>query len=429
MAKTALPTDFLPLETLQTLKLQGELASAAYSDGKLPAGWTDVDLKAIGVDPSNIDGKFFENGDAAARLMTNADGDYALAFRGTDSDADIVDYLKLGSDYVGEFDDLLNAVAKLDLDGKLSITGHSLGGAAVHELHDDRADYGGSLVTAKYYSFASPIFEDPNKVASFGYANDQIYGLQADNPPPFVKNVFWYTSQNGIDKPDDLDFSETEAHAIDNQVDGLGRIIASDVFDPRYGLVDERGLDLSLTVILDGTHKTVHIPDDADGTVVFLGVDGRLPGETRAEADTSDRIVGGADTKQVEWIDGMAGNDAISGKGGDDHLFGETGKDTLVGGGGRDVLNGGAQVDTLGGGHGADVFLFANVQGGKADTILDFSAAQGDVIEIDTQTFGGTATDHPDIITGASAPKATEAGVSTVLYASGSGRLFYDADG
>jgi Ca2+-binding RTX toxin-like protein len=429
MPEPALSTTFLSLSTLQTLRLEAQFAASAYSDGTVPAGYRNVDLTKIGIDDDHISGAFYDNGDAGARLMRKGD-DFYLAFRGTDSNDDLVDYLRDGDDYIDRFDDLLDAVSQLD--GRVFVTGHSLGGAAVHQLRDSLADYGGIFRSAKYYSFASPIFEQASQVASFGYANDQIYGLQEDGSPPFVDNVFWYTSDNGIDRPDDLDFEDTEAHAILNQIEGLGRMTRADVFKPDYGLVDERGINLSDNVILSGVYKTLDVDDDVSGRTVVLGVDGRLPGE--AVLNNSDRIIG-RDGLSADWIDGMRGDDVLIGLGGSDRLIGGAGYDTLGGGDGADVLYGGNLRDELKGGAGVDRFVFAD-PAGRPDLVLDFHAiadtsvaSQRDKIAIDASAFGVGANEEFDVISGARPPVAERVGVATVLYSSNSGYLFFDADG
>ncbi len=75
-------------------------------------------------------------------------------------------------------------------------------------------------------------------------------------------------------------------------------------------------------------------------------------------------------------LTGNAGNNALSGAGGTDRLFGMDGNDTLVGGAGADLLRGGT---------GADMFVYADASESTLaarDSILDFSHAEGDKIDL-----------------------------------------------
>lgn len=77
----------------------------------------------------------------------------------------------------------------------------------------------------------------------------------------------------------------------------------------------------------------------------------------------------------------------LAGSSSGDSIFGNKGRNTLSGDGGADSLSGGRGVDQLEGGSGGDTFLFAKRDTGKtdakADTITDFSTADGDVINLD----------------------------------------------
>ncbi|CAN5117611.1 hypothetical protein BH11PSE2_BH11PSE2_17540 [soil metagenome] len=101
-----------------------------------------------------------------------------------------------------------------------------------------------------------------------------------------------------------------------------------------------------------------------------------------------------------------AGRDTISGF---ENIIGSIGKDTLNGNAGANVLTGGAGADKLTGGLGADTFVFhagdsgtfskGTVMAGSADSVLDFSAAQGDKLDMTgftnvTITF---VTDHYEV--------------------------------
>ncbi|WP_304611093.1 carbohydrate-binding domain-containing protein [Microvirga sp. ACRRW] len=77
------------------------------------------------------------------------------------------------------------------------------------------------------------------------------------------------------------------------------------------------------------------------------------------------------------------GNDLanrITGNAGANTLDGRGGNDTIIGGDGADILIGGAGNDQLTGGAGADTFRFAKA--GGQDTITDFNASQGDLIDL-----------------------------------------------
>ena len=87
-----------------------------------------------------------------------------------------------------------------------------------------------------------------------------------------------------------------------------------------------------------------------------------------------------------DYIQGNAGTDTLNGGAGNDRLDGNNGNDILRGGDGNDILIGSWGVDTMTGGAGADSFIFKTGHTGKlmttADTILDFSSAEGDVIDL-----------------------------------------------
>jgi Ca2+-binding RTX toxin-like protein len=89
----------------------------------------------------------------------------------------------------------------------------------------------------------------------------------------------------------------------------------------------------------------------------------------------NDAIYGGAGDDRIR---GGVGSDA-----GDDFLAGEEGNDTLLGQGGDDILFGAVGSDTMTGGNDADTFLWqAGDADGSIDSITDFDASEGDVLDI-----------------------------------------------
>jgi Ca2+-binding RTX toxin-like protein len=127
----------------------------------------------------------------------------------------------------------------------------------------------------------------------------------------------------------------------------------------------------------------------------------------------------------------------ITGNDGANTLTGSALADTIIGNGGNDTLNGGLGNDNLTGGTGADIFRFASVlnTSTNVDRITDFTptaVATTDRIQLEntgaglftaitaTGTLAATA-----FVNGAAFTTATQ----RIRYDSGSGNLFYDADG
>jgi serralysin len=140
---------------------------------------------------------------------------------------------------------------------------------------------------------------------------------------------------------------------------------------------------------------------------------------------------------------GDGGNNSIYGQNGNDELAGGAGADFLSGGQHHDTLSGGAGADLLNGGSGADVFQFDGLLGsGNVDTIVDFSAAEGDKLALETHVFRA----FPDVafvetaygssyvnnVMKASAfglGAAATTAAQRIVYNQATGGLFYDADG
>ncbi|MGV0762923.1 calcium-binding protein, partial [Tistrella mobilis] len=119
-----------------------------------------------------------------------------------------------------------------------------------------------------------------------------------------------------------------------------------------------------------------------------------LGGYTRA---TVIRLGGGNDqftgSAVTDLVDGGDGDDILKGGAGKDQLFGNSGNDTISGGNEADLLEGGIGADRLSGGTGADRFIYtgtgdSTTAASGRDTILDFSRAGGD--KIDLSAFAGT---------------------------------------
>jgi Ca2+-binding RTX toxin-like protein len=133
----------------------------------------------------------------------------------------------------------------------------------------------------------------------------------------------------------------------------------------------------------------------------------------------------------IDVFIGQTGQNFVFGGNGDDQIYGGfNASDWLFGEGGNDFLSGGNFDDLLSGGAGADTYAFASPTGNGFDSILDFSSGS-DKILLAAFAFGlGAGTTFVNGVTfiAKASPFATAA-QATVLYATGLGILYYDADG
>ena len=126
-----------------------------------------------------------------------------------------------------------------------------------------------------------------------------------------------------------------------------------------------------------------------DNDTVFGGTGtdllyGNLGSDSLEGNDGADTLFGG---QGVDLAYGNTDSDLLYGNLGSDTLYGGQGADTVYGGQGNDSVFGNLGDDTLIGGLGGDTFVFGGSSG--ADTITDFSAAQGDLLQL---TAGTTVT-------------------------------------
>lgn len=172
-----------------------------------------------------------------------------------------------------------------------------------------------------------------------------------------------------------------------------------------------------------GTAESVSSPATAPVTAPVVA------GLTLTGGKGADLLVGGAGN---DTLSGLAGNDVLTGNDGSDRLIGGAGNDVLNGNDGSDWLIGGAGNDTLNGGSGADVFRFDTALNakGNVDRITDFLPGV-DRIELENAIFKKLT------VAGELSPanfRASATGTAAdssdfILYHTGTGKLYYDADG
>ena len=144
------------------------------------------------------------------------------------------------------------------------------------------------------------------------------------------------------------------------------------------------------------------ILEGGDNNDILYGEDGE--DELRGGAG-DDNLYGGTESDTLE---GGSGDDRLEAGAGNDSLMGGIGEDTLMGDAGVDFIMGGAGSDKLTGGSGADVFAWGKADYGNStnpyqDEITDFSATDGDVIDLSdllVDEENGNLSDYIRISTG-----------------------------
>ncbi|HEY2069725.1 MAG TPA: hypothetical protein VGG48_09250 [Rhizomicrobium sp.] len=172
------------------------------------------------------------------------------------------------------------------------------------------------------------------------------------------------------------------------------------------------------TDLIDGQAGSQVLNGAAGDDVLF----GEAGNDTLDGGLGNDTLNGGAGIDTVTYWDATAavnvnlangtatgmGNDILSsienitGSNFADTLTGNSGNNVINGGAGNDTIIGGLGADTLTGGTGADHFVFTTAQDsmkGSYDTIMDFSHADGDKIDVSqiaNFAFVSNFTDHAD---------------------------------
>jgi Ca2+-binding RTX toxin-like protein len=147
-------------------------------------------------------------------------------------------------------------------------------------------------------------------------------------------------------------------------------------------VVDETGGDGVDTVMSSIGFK---LGSDTVGDVENLTLTGNA--SVNGTGNALNNVIIGNDA--INTLSGNDGVDTLAGGIGDDELVGGDGDDALNGGKGNDKLNGGLGADGISGSLGADTFFYAAVNQSTVaatgrDTLMDFSSAQGDKVDLST---------------------------------------------
>jgi RTX calcium-binding nonapeptide repeat (4 copies)/Cysteine-rich secretory protein family len=179
---------------------------------------------------------------------------------------------------------------------------------------------------------------------------------------------------------------------------------------------------------------------DSNDSVSGAGGDDRLFGN-----EGNDQLSGGLGDDEIvggrgdDTLTGGTGNDQLCGGSGNDRLWGEAGDDILLGGSGDDQLVGSAGNDTLIGSSGNDRFIFESAGAFQAndfglDLIRDFKSGE-DKIQLGGESFPalqsifGNGFSQANEFATVADDGAVAASAAEIVYSSGSGQLFYNANG
>jgi Ca2+-binding RTX toxin-like protein len=168
---------------------------------------------------------------------------------------------------------------------------------------------------------------------------------------------------------------------------------------------------LVVTNEISGSTTTYAIAPNDTGAIVGTELGETLNGSNQIDfingLGGNDSISGG---NEDDVIYGGAGNDTISGNNGDDLLFGESGANSIFGGNGDDVIYGGADSDTITGNNGSDTLFGGagndNLNGCNGADIL-FAGSGLDTL------IGGAGNDTVNL--------GVDGAVDTISYSSGHG--------
>ncbi len=174
--------------------------------------------------------------------------------------------------------------------------------------------------------------------------------------------------------------------------------------------------------MVGGSGNDVYIVDD----LLDVVIEQAGGGTDRVNASVSFSLLGSAIENLA--LTGTANSNG-TGSSSNNSIIGNTGANLLSGDGGNDTLHGGAGNDTLTGGSGADQFRFDSTLDPitNVDTITDFNAPLGDLIQLENAIFSALTTTGTLAATAFVSGAAFTSTSQRIRYDSGS--LFYDADG
>jgi len=394
--------------SLDEFRLLGQASQAAFVGGNIPAGWTVVTPAQLGLGAQYSDGIYFTDSNSGASAIVLKQGSsYIVAFRGSDSQNDIVHTPELltGS-YIHHYDPLLHRLSAIALSGAdFAFTGASLGGGATN-LMAAIADsaFGGAFGAATFVAFASPYIRSAAGILNVGFENDPVYKAFNGyvNTASSLDNLVLATSQYMAGNYDGRHPLDDYAHSLAFVPGAISRIEHSVfsnfmkpdsvvIFDANQGLVQDITPGRANTGVFYLGQSVADSIAGRNGNDFLEGFGGK---DTLNGAGGNDALAGGPGNDR---LDGGVGSDQIFGNAGNEVLIGDVGPDRLFGGPGNDRLNGGPGDNLLVGGPGADSFIFATL--GQVSRVVDFTPGI-DKLVLAASVFHSLADVSYDTVTG-----------------------------
>lgn len=307
------------------------LSAAAYSDSASFGGWTRLTGDDLGLGPLMPGATYEASGsgglDGQAAVFRQDDR-VVVAFRGSDSPLDVLEYERLRDlSYVTSFAPLLEAVRDYAEDESIAatdiaLTGHSLGGGAVNQMRD-LALAESFFGEAVHVAFAAPNIAAGPEMLNIGFENDSVFKAISGRQTDFVSSTdnFVWVHEDYAGDPQ----GGTRPHAIANHLDALDRLEATDFAH----LLDAD----DLVLVLAETVATLDLGDFAS----------RLAAGDRAVVlgnDAPNLLAGLGAPAAARYFWGGEGDDTLVGQDAADRLEGGMGDDDISGGAGDDLLIG-----------------------------------------------------------------------------------------
>jgi serralysin len=217
-----------------------------------------------------------------------------------------------------------------------------------------------------------------------GYASNQVIDLRQG----FFSNVGGLIGNVAVAKGADIENAIGGSGADTLNGNGLDNVLQGG------GGADSIAGGAGADTISDTAGSTYLRGEDGNDSVSggsgFDDINGNAGNDTAHGNAGDDWVVGGKDQDVLygdagnDIVYGNLGNDTLSGGDGADWIRGGQGDDSISGGAGNDLIYGDRGNDTISGGAGADTFR--SFSGAGVDRILDFSAAEGDHVQLDPGT-------------------------------------------